>query len=99
MPQPGERPGTIQRVLVADGPPVMGLMSVPLEWVAATRKKPEALFDSCTNRRVATDLLKRFDAACRAEAPRAPQPQLRACIAGNYGATIRLPDLPIAVAT
>jgi hypothetical protein len=55
MPRPGERLG---------GPPARasrrqtthrGLMFVPLEWAAAAGKRPEALFDACTNLRVGTD--------------------------------------------
>lgn len=98
---PGPESGreALQRIAVAGGRPLVGLMSVPLEWAKDAGKKPEALFDACTNLRIGTERLQRFDAACRAQAPGASQPQLRACVAGRYGAAIGVDVLAEAVAT
>lgn len=83
----------IQRIIVAGGAPLVGLLPVRPEWAIEFGKKPDDLFDPCTNVAVASAKLSELEHDCQ-RTPRHPSARdLRVCILARYGALAGLPAL------
>jgi hypothetical protein len=93
------------KVIVGEnGKPSLGVMALPSSWAETFNRRPEDLWDSCTNVSIGTAKLADFDYQCRRKrltttSTRRPggraairSPQNRVCILRRYAAEIGFPS-------
>jgi hypothetical protein len=102
----------VEEVVSKGGRPLLGLMQVPMPWMAMFGRDPKDAFDACINVSIGTAMLSALDHECAADAgPRAepiarrpgrlPQtstftPQ-RTCVVRKYGQAIGMPDFELLI--
>jgi len=86
----------MEKVKQSGGRPIVGLMSVPMDWAVEFGRSERELFNPCTNVGVGTAMLDRFHGECARE-PGLTRRQLRACVATKYANALDFADLGSAV--
>lgn len=92
------------------GEPLVGIMQIPASWAPIYSKRPQDLFDPCTNVAVATAKLSDLNYQCRrGDEPAARKrtrfpPRLtenleqhRPCVIHGYASAIRMPEFELVV--